>query len=107
MQKALLPILIVLVGLGLVLTLFQGPISKRVMRAGLERAQAADPIAARPDGLHVVLCGAGGPLPDPVRSGPCVAVIAGPRVFLVDVGSGASRRLARLGIQPGLSLIHI
>lgn len=101
MQRLWLPILLVVVGIGLVLTFFQGAIAKRIMRAGLERAQAADSIAERPDGLHVVLCGAGGPLPDPVRSGPCVAVIAGQRVFLVDVGSGAARRLPRLGIQPG------
>jgi ribonuclease Z len=30
-----------------------------------------------PDGLHVMLCGAGGPLASPNRSGPCVAIIAG------------------------------
>lgn len=102
MRNARLPILLLLVGLGFVVSCFQGPIAKRVMRAGIEGAQSADPIAERPDGLHIVLCGAGGPLPDPVRSGPCAAVIAGSQVFLIDAGSGAARRLTRLGVAPGL-----
>jgi ribonuclease Z len=50
------------------------------------------------DGLNVVLCGAGSPLPDPTRSGPCVLVIAGSRVMVVDVGSGAVRRIGPAGI---------
>lgn len=54
-----------------------------------------------PDGLHVALCGAGSPLPDPDRSGPCVAVIAGEKLFIVDTGSGSSRSLARMRIPQG------
>ncbi len=54
-----------------------------------------------PDGLNVVLCGAGSPMPDPTRSGPCVAVIAGKRVMIVDVGSGSVRNLAPEGIPVG------
>ncbi|MCV6615899.1 MAG: MBL fold metallo-hydrolase [Cellvibrionaceae bacterium] len=45
------------------------------------------------DGLHLLLCGAGGPMPDPERSGPCVAVIAGPSLVIVDAGSGGARNL--------------
>src|SRR5262249_59878308 len=40
-------------------------------------------------GMTIVLCGSGGALPDPERAGPCTAVIAGGRMFLVDVGPGA------------------
>jgi len=79
-----------------------GPIATRVMRTGAERALAADPIAELPDGLHVALCGAGGPLPDPKRSGPCVAVVAGRTLFVVDAGTGGARNLQRiLGWSPG------
>jgi len=39
-----------------------------------------------PDGLHLALCGAGSPMPDPTRAGPCVAVIAGNRMFVIDAG---------------------
>ena len=60
-----------------------------------------------PDGLHIALCGAGSPLPDPMRSGPCSAIIAGDRMFIVDSGSNSSRILSQMRIPQGLSLIHI
>ena len=90
----------------LVLALFglwscRGPIALRVMERSLARSMAADPIAELPDGLHVLLCGAGGPLPDPVRSGPCVAVIAGKTMVVVDAGTGGARNLQRMGFVPG------
>lgn len=55
-----------------------------------------------PDGLHVALCGTGSPMPDRTRSGPCVAVIAGRHVYVVDVGEGGPRTLALMGVQPWL-----
>jgi ribonuclease Z len=61
-----------------------------------ERNMTRDPLAGLPDGIHVMICGAGGPLPDPRRSGPCVAVRAGPLDLLIDAGSGAGRSLTRL-----------
>ncbi len=77
---------------------FRGPLSMRLMRAGAARIMTADPIAALPDGLHLTLCGAGSPLPDPQRSGPCVGIVAGGKLFVVDAGSGASRNLQRMGL---------
>jgi ribonuclease Z len=62
---------------------------------------AANPFEGLGDGLHVGLCGAGSPLPDNRRGGPCTVVIAGKRMFLFDAGSGASRNLARMGFNPG------
>lgn len=53
------------------------------------------------DGLNVVLCGAGSPFPDLERAGPCVAVIAGQQVLIVDSGSGSARQLAPSGISAG------
>jgi ribonuclease Z len=79
----------------------RGPLALRVMERVLARTMAADPIAELPDGLHVLLCGAGGPLPDPVRSGPCAAVIAGQTLVVVDAGTGGARNLQRLGFTPG------
>ncbi len=55
-------------------------------------------LADLPDDLHVMLCGAGTPMPDPKRSGPCIAVIANGNVLVVDAGSGAARNLAIYGI---------
>lgn len=52
-------------------------------------------------GLNVMLCGAGSPIPDVTRAGPCVAVIAGDQIVIVDAGSGAVRNLAPSGIPTG------
>jgi ribonuclease Z len=88
---------------GAALYLARGSIALRLMERALARNLAADPLAALPDGLHVLLCGAGGPLPDPARSGPCAAVIAGRTLVVVDAGSGGARNLQRLGFAPGLA----
>jgi ribonuclease Z len=80
---------------------FRAPLALRAFHAALTRTLTGDPIAALPDGLHVVLCGAGGPLPDPQRSGPCTAVVAGRTLFVVDAGTGGARNLQRLGVPPG------
>jgi len=66
-----------------------------------ERVLERNALSGLPDGLHLALCGAGSPLPDPRRSGPCVAVIAGKHLFVVDAGTGAARTLRRLAIPPG------
>jgi len=70
---------------------------ERVLASNLQ----TDLMQELPDGLHVALCGAGSPLPDPKRSGPCTAVIAGERLFLVDAGSGGSRILSQMRIPQG------
>jgi len=91
------------VGASIVIVLYvaRAPIAIALMEAAAGRAMRADAIAELPDGLTVVLCGAGSPLPDPQRSGPCAAVIAGRQLFEVDAGDGAGRNLTRLGLPPG------
>lgn len=80
---------------------FRAPLALRAFHAGLSRALTGDPIAELPEGLHVVLCGAGGPLPDPLRSGPCTAIVAGRTLLVVDSGTGGARNMQRLGVPPG------
>jgi ribonuclease Z len=70
------------------------------MRKVYEQALATDPIAELPDGLHVGLCGSGAPMPDPARAGPCVAVLAGKDLFVVDSGSGSVRNLLLMNLPP-------
>ena len=72
-----------------------------VLETAGARRMNANFVAELPDGLHVLVCGAGGPLPDPDRSAPCLAVIAGEQVVLVDVGGSAARNAAGMGLQPG------
>jgi len=76
-------------------------ISASVLQRAADRRLAAHPLSGLADGLHVGLCGAGSPLPDNRRGGPCTVVIAGKRMFLFDAGSGAARNLARMGFDPG------
>jgi ribonuclease Z len=72
-----------------------------VFETGLERQIAASTLDGLEDGLHLALCGAGGPMPAPNASGPCVAVIAGDRLFVVDAGTDGPRNLTRMGYPPG------
>jgi len=74
-------------------TVLMGPLAQRNMSTSL--------LDTLPDGLSVLLCGAGGPLPDPVRSGPCVAVVAGHNLVIVDAGTGGARNLNPMGLPAG------
>lgn len=62
----------------------------------------ADPVGDLADGLHVLVCGAGGPLPAENRTPACLLVIAGETVMLFDVGGGAARTMAMNGFPPPL-----
>lgn len=55
-------------------------------------AHAGPPQKPASAGTRVVLLGTGTPIADPDRSGPCVAILAGGRSYLVDVGPGLVRR---------------
>jgi ribonuclease Z len=88
----------------------RGELAVRLMARMYDRAMGADPLAALPDGLHVGLCGSGSPMPDPTRAGPCTAVVAGRRLFVVDIGEGAAKNLALMNLPParvsGLLITH-
>ena len=77
-----------------------GRIALAAVKRSLPGRMTADEGAALPDGLHAAIVGSGSPLPDPRRGNPCVAVIAGKRMFVVDAGEGASETLNRMRIGP-------
>lgn len=94
---------LVIFALGLAtLSIGCGSVATRLMGNALERNLSQTLPETLPDGLHVLVCGAGGPLFDAKRGAPCVAIIAGETVVIVDQGGGAARSLGRLGLQPGL-----
>jgi ribonuclease Z len=72
----------------------------RLMERGLEARMGANIVDSFEDGLHLALCGAGGPMPAPNASGPCVVVVAGKQMFVVDAGTDGLRNIARMGYQP-------
>jgi ribonuclease Z len=80
--------------------LARGKIAVVAMEKLYVKALSQTPDQGLADGLHVGLCGAGGPMPDPQRSGPCTAVLAGKRLFIVDAGAGTSRNLALMNLPP-------
>ncbi|MFT5578833.1 MAG: ribonuclease Z [Paraglaciecola psychrophila] len=79
----------------------RGSIALALLPNLTERVMTADATENFVDGLHITLCGAGGPLPDPERSGPCVAVVAGKQLLVVDAGTNGVRNLARLRYPVG------
>ena len=86
--------LVALVGLA-ALALSVPAVQDAIVRRAVERLVRARADAVLADGaLRVLLCGSASPLAHPTRGRPCTAVIAGSRVFLVDVGPGAWNRLA-------------
>ncbi len=93
-----LAILVLVVGGGFLLQRQIGLIlAKRV----IDKRVTVDLAAEQPDGRHVGLCGTGCPMPDPNRVGPCVFVIAGKRLYVVDAGVGATRNMSLMGLQVG------
>ena len=90
--------------------LFQRQIGSAIYARAVESRAGGDAMAALPDGLHLYLCGTGSPLPDPDRAGPCAAVIAGNRLYVVDIGEASARniQLARIPLArlDGLFLTH-
>jgi ribonuclease Z len=80
--------------------LFQRQLGLMLTKRNLDHAFQNQLMPSLPDGLHAGLCGSGSPLPDPTRAGPCVFIIAGKHLYIVDAGEGSARKLALLGIPP-------
>ena len=108
MKKAV--VIGVLVVIGLLAYSQRATILTRVMERGMEARMGANIVDTFEDGLHLALCGAGGPMPAPNASGPCVVVVAGKQMFVVDAGTDGLRNIARMGYQPadieGVFLTH-
>ncbi|MCH1425188.1 MAG: hypothetical protein L7V15_08840, partial [Burkholderiales bacterium] len=79
MNKKLAVVMFIVI-VGIIAVSQRSNIVSRLMERGLEVRINADYVAGLEDGLHLALCGAGGPMPAPNASGPCVAVVAGKRL---------------------------
>ncbi|MDD9893546.1 MAG: MBL fold metallo-hydrolase [Gammaproteobacteria bacterium] len=51
------------------------------------------------DALNAMVCGSTSPFPSPKRAGPCIAIFAGDKFYIVDVGSRSWNNLALRGIS--------
>jgi ribonuclease Z len=102
---------IVAILVGLALIFGRGWIGEQAFYRALDRNAGIDQSAALGDGLHAYICGSGSPMPDANRAGPCIAVLAGKQAFVFDSGSGAIRKLVRMGFPmeriEGAFLTHL
>jgi ribonuclease Z len=101
MKRILLALAGVLVLVLLVAYLNRTTIALGLMNRVLANNLRTDLLQELPEGLHVGVCGAGSPLPDPKRSGPCVAIMGGDRIYVVDAGGGAARVMAAMRVPMG------
>jgi ribonuclease Z len=92
---------IALLAAGAAFYLMRNQIALGLFAQAADAAFSADAIASAPDGLTAAFCGTGSPLPDRTRAGPCFAVVAGGRLFVFDVGDGATETLSLMGLSPG------
>ena len=76
--------------------LFERQIATALFEGMIERRIAVNDDDPLQDGLHIYLCGAGSPMPDTSRAGPCLGVQAGTRTFVFDIGSGGARNLGSM-----------
>ena len=75
--------------------------AEQILTRALPARLSANTAAELEDGLHITLCGAGGPMPAPNASGPCVVVVAGSKTFVVDAGTDGARNMGRMGFRVG------
>ncbi len=80
--------------------IFERPLGLFIFERNLNRSLQSQLLTTLPDGLHAGLCGSGSPLADPTRSGPCVFVVTGKHLYIVDTGDGAARKLMLMGLPP-------
>ncbi len=97
--------LFILLALALLLAaagwLVRGQLAMALYQRGAASVLASNSLDGLPDGLHAAFCGTGSPMPDPARGGPCLAIIAGKRMIIVDAGEGSAKTLAMMGLPAG------
>ena len=94
-----LSVLLVLI-LTACLVIFAKPLSRTILRKIVQHRLASLTYHFE-DGLHAGICGSGSPMVDINRTGPCVAVVAGKHLYIVDIGDGSTRNITLMGFQTG------
>ena len=93
--------LIVLALLAGSLYAFREPISLQIAKRVAAQRMGSNPLQDLTDGLHIAVCGAGSPMPDDQRGGPCTLVIAGQQMFVFDTGNTSARNINKMGFNAG------
>jgi len=102
MRRWILIAAVLIVGALAVLGWFRrDDIALNLLRRAADANMTRSELTSLPDGLHAAFCGTGSPMPDRARAGPCLAIVAGRRLFVFDSGGGASETLTQMGLPPG------
>lgn len=79
--------------------LFSRPVQQWLFERGAEKMTArVNTAPLTDDALRVAVCGSSAPLPSPKRAKACVAVFAGRKFYIVDVGPESVENLSLWGI---------
>lgn len=102
---------IIALAVGLIAATRLAPVQDMLFRGAVEKAMGPRQAALFDgDGLKVVFCGTGSPLPSKRRAQMCTAIFAGDRFFLVDAGTGSWETLQAGGVPAaklaGIFLTH-
>lgn len=98
----LLVFLGVLIAIAAILFLNRKPLLDKVIRTAVNHRLSTSNAGYLPDGLHVALCGAGSQfLVDPKRSEPCVLVLAGQQLFVVNAGNKSTQLIESMSFGAG------
>lgn len=100
MKHIALVVLALVLAAGAALYFARDRIALALFETAVQRGLAANAIAELPNGLSAGFCGTGAPLPDRARAGPCLAIVAGERLFVFDAGDGSAETLALMGLPP-------
>ena len=79
----------------------RAPLGEALFARLAEGRAGRNALAPYGDGLTLVFCGTGSPLPDPARAESCLMVKAGDTLLLIDGGDGGVRKLAGWGVPLG------
>lgn len=82
-------------------TVFRTQIAEHLFARAVKENIGRPLATGEADGIHVFICGSGTPMPDPMRSGPCIAIIAGSEHLVFDAGTGGIRTLTRMRYPVG------
>ena len=76
-------------------------IAFQMFQTGIENQFKTRFLSPVTDGLHIGLCGAGSAIPAQQASGPCISILAGDQLYIIDAGSNSARNLTFMGLKPG------
>ena len=102
LRSRLLVFVLIVLAMSASLYAYRQPLLERIIQLAVGHRLATSNAAYLPDGLHVALCGAGSQfLVDPKRSEPCVLVLAGKQLFVVDAGNKSTQIIESMNFGAG------